>query len=831
MQERGQFLDEIALEMALTTDGPMRALRAPMHNARERKRLQPVMTEVSGFKQGKNFKLDYAEIERLPAKMTVAELKEWEVQDAASSVSSSDSLAKGTLGTTIPHLPTDLSREDPRTYTELLDLYSMHEFIIRKGKTLRNTPEFASFKRHYIASWGSIESLIEVLETFLSRYGVELAYVDGKKVATLASFHIGRLITTEDLLDLIANSEDVEPLLDDLAYQYRYGSKGNHRAATKIQSAWRMYRQRIAYMHLLLGTRAATVIQRQWAIHRAHCVTKRTINAVRDTRVARWKQTMINFCTWWPKIRAGRRTVIHIPSLSYPSFHAKKVPFYVARQLGQLTRMADLSDPLIDLVFIAPFKPEPEVLDYYFSLLDDAGVVNANGRFTLLVPEDTKRLPDGMSLTRLVLLSSRLMKILGAISTGKPAYLVPGVVGQEELLLASQLNLPLMSPEPRIAQVFGTKSGCLRLLESADVATPIGATALRSRSDIVRALANLMIQHRSVSRWLVKLETDSGSRGHAYFDCGRMKALKGPNLHPVTLFVEVLKELEDYGGKRVRLVHPGCYPDWGAFLAMADVVGATIEAVPNRVVANITANLFIEPSGEVNLQSVVEPLLAPAYTVMGGCFPCTTPIPYEAVRQAAVSVGRAAYRKRVLGYLSVDFILFESAGSTGEPSSTAGGVRLWGVDVDIQLTNNAAAHHFAAMLTHSTWDPATGTCVSADGHGLHYVYSGIIYNPLISAIRHTPFFSLCKSRGVAYDRIKRSGVVFHLVDVLLRGCLGAISLGSDMTRAVKKISDFQSLLNLELPKQGEHSSESNFVYFSSVVRQLARLLKDPSGKT
>lgn len=36
-----------------------------------------------------------------------------------------------------PSLP---HRDDPRSYTELLDLYSMHEFIIRKGKALRNTP-------------------------------------------------------------------------------------------------------------------------------------------------------------------------------------------------------------------------------------------------------------------------------------------------------------------------------------------------------------------------------------------------------------------------------------------------------------------------------------------------------------------------------------------------------------------------------------------------------------------------------------------------------------------------------------------------------------------
>ncbi|CAD2213437.1 IQ motif containing H [Angomonas deanei] len=577
-----------------------------------------------------------------------------------------------------------------------------------------------------------------------------------------------------------------------------------------------MYKQRVAFVHLLLGTRAAFLIQRQWASYRAHCTTRRAIAARKETRLTRWRQTMDNFLTNWPRIADARRTIIHIPSLSLPPFHTGEVPFYLEQQLGQLTRLADLADPLVNIIMVAPFKPEQEILAYYFSMLEDAGVTNISGRFTILVPEDAKRLPKGVSLTRMTMLSFRLMKLLAAAGKGKPAYIVPCVVGMEELSLAAELNIPLLSPEPRVAQVFGVKSGCRRLLDSADVATPPGSTHIKGCSDLLRALASLMVEHRTVSRWLVKIETESGSRGHAYFDVSRIRALKSPPADTEELEKNIVREIEEEGQKRVRLVH-NTYKTWTQFIEMVDKVGACVEAVPNKVVANLTANLFIEPGGEIRLCSVVEVTLSPAYTVMGCVFPPVSEIPYEAVRDAAVSVARAAFRKRIIGYMSVDFCVFVSGGNEKELACP----RIWGVDVDLCLTNNAAAHQFVTVLTNSTFDPQTGQA-AFDQTPLRYFYSGLIYNPFLSLVRHSNFFSLCQSRHLTFDKERKRGVVFHLVDVLLRGCIGVLTIDSNFTKAVKQMSDFQSLLNLELPKQGEHALDSNFVFFASSVRQLSR---------
>ena len=61
-----------------------------------------------------------------------------------------------------------------------MDIYSLHEFIIRKGKVLDQTPEFISFKRTYIHKWGAISYVIHLLEKLLTTYNIDLAYVEGK---------------------------------------------------------------------------------------------------------------------------------------------------------------------------------------------------------------------------------------------------------------------------------------------------------------------------------------------------------------------------------------------------------------------------------------------------------------------------------------------------------------------------------------------------------------------------------------------------------------------------------------------------------------------------
>ncbi len=69
----------------------------------------------------------------------------------------------------------------------MLDQYSLHNFIIWKGSTVTNTPEFSSFKRKYDTFWGSVLSCINLLETLARDYQINILVVDGAKCAELAA--------------------------------------------------------------------------------------------------------------------------------------------------------------------------------------------------------------------------------------------------------------------------------------------------------------------------------------------------------------------------------------------------------------------------------------------------------------------------------------------------------------------------------------------------------------------------------------------------------------------------------------------------------------------
>lgn len=90
--------------------------------------------------------------------------------------------------------------EDTRGYNQLMDEFSLHQFIIRKGKCLDDTPEFLSFKRTYISKWGSISYVIHLLEKMLTNNKVPVAIVEGKKLVDLATDDL-RKPQNEDLYD------------------------------------------------------------------------------------------------------------------------------------------------------------------------------------------------------------------------------------------------------------------------------------------------------------------------------------------------------------------------------------------------------------------------------------------------------------------------------------------------------------------------------------------------------------------------------------------------------------------------------------------------------
>jgi hypothetical protein len=780
---------------------------------------QEILTSDLGFGTVGNFKLDIAAVEAIdPSGVRISTPPPVPAPAPASPPQQDEVSAQ-----TDPR-----HREDPRTYAELLDLYSLHEFIIRKGVALRNTPEFTSYQRTFRTEWGAINQIIVMLEKLLGEFGVPLAYIDGKKVVKLASVDLGPP-SRDELLACIANRADVDPHMASVVQKFKQGPSGHDIAATKIQSIVRMRLQRKRYLHLREATKAVILIQRVWAVHRGHMKTRKTLAVQRDALIAKWRQTMLQFAADWPRIVNSRRVIVHIPSLSYAAFQTQTTRYFAAQQRCQLARLADLTDDKTEIVFVSPVRFENDTLQYYFNMLQAAGVRAPESRVVVLVPESQDRLErvaQNIGLTKAVLCSSRLMRTLSAITRGKTAYIVPSVVGPDEQLLAAKLNLPLLGPEPRVAQVLSTKSGAKTVFENADTVTPVGAHNVRSVQDLFGALARLVAEYPEYPRWLVKLDTEYSSRGHAFLDVRRLRAMEEWNRLASTsargddaglLAHAVLEELLESGPKWLKIVNTAAYPDWASYSRHVEVSGCTVEAVPSEILGTVSANMFIEPDGTAHLQSVQQQIASQPYVNSGAMCPQTI-VPFEAVRDASMSVAAAAFRKKVMGFASIDYVVFK------RPDT--GAVRMWAVDLDLRLTNQAAMHSFAMLCTGATYDHATGECVvrarpsetsmnpgaSATVVGqvpLAYAYSGLLHHPLLGALRHKPFMKLFQQRQLTWDNMRRCGLAFQLVDDLRCKCIGFLAIENTPAQSAKTLERALDLTCNQIATIDEEVSEAD----------------------
>lgn len=89
----------------------------------------------------------------------------------------------------------------------------------------------------------------------------------------------------------------------------------------------------------------------------------------------------------------------------------------------------------------------------------------------IIHPENTSRLPPHMSLTAKLLSSPRALQRIINFIHGRPAYIVPGIVGDEDITLSVKLNIPLLAPHPHHRHAVMIRSGARAVFKTAGVMT------------------------------------------------------------------------------------------------------------------------------------------------------------------------------------------------------------------------------------------------------------------------------------------------------------------------------------------------------------------------
>lgn len=503
--------------------------------------------------------------------------------------------------------------------TELQEEEILKEFLTHQSlnllfinfKILEND-EFRNFKSKNEDKWGILIYLIEHLQKLFKKLNFSAIDVDGYKLEKLATDEL-RSFTIKDFLNCISEKDLIAKGIN-LHNTRLLSTNIRDIFIIKIQNMVRMFIARKKAKFLSLIVKSCSKIQRMWRIYKlmkhSRALTMEYFLEVHE----QWKQMMRLFKLKWPEIKNGPRIEIHMNSLSFSGYKNCTIEKFQEKESNQLSRLINLMDPNVEIIYISPFELGNEVLSYYFSILQTLGIENAKERFHLIVPTMSTELPPHYSLSQLLLYSKQSIKKIKNFIKNREmqCYIVPGKVNLNDLKLSMYLECPILLDDYEMTRTLFSKSGSKRVFELMNMALPISAWDIRVEEEFYNSLTLLIKNYLSVNIWIFKIDTEHAGRGIAYINLDKIKSfveLKKDRLNNVLVdesrFEAALKDiLKRAVPKKVEIISNKLYKSWDEFFEEFCRCKGVIESCPTGSLSGIIGSpcisFMIEPDGTLN---------------------------------------------------------------------------------------------------------------------------------------------------------------------------------------------------------------------------------------
>ncbi|XP_077323789.1 IQ domain-containing protein H-like [Lithobates pipiens] len=715
-------------------------------------------------------------------------------------------------------------------------------FTIYNGVIDLKAMDFLAFKQHYCLSWGSFMTFLESLLRLLQDYAVPAAVVNGErmKIATL-DVELGKAPSISQLLSVLENRSWVHTFLNQPGQRYK-GREGRSAAALKIQTTWRGYKDRVAYLAHRRQRWAAGVIAIAWLLYVQKSRVRKMLLESRDHHLQNFRSRAKHLASNWNHIRTCRRSIIHIPSLGYTEKQRARATDLHLEQNLQMGRLGDLADPNVDVIYVCPVKMDEEMAQYYRNLLGlRTAVLSGNPqdaaelheRFTIITPEAVDTFPNHhMCLSTLLKYSPKALHRIRNLIRGREAYVVGRVPHVDDLTVADTLGVPILGTEPEVAHLYSTKSGSKRIFASADIPIPPGQHDIYTEEQFLGALGQLITANLLVTRWLFKVDNESGSNGTAFCDIGvhlpcyswarRESAKYDPDTWKQKWAQEIAlkritEELPQVLERYAQPVNRGRYPTWGRFLKTLISNGGVIEAYPPaKSITCLTVDLLINPGGEIQMVSCGDQIHGSSPLECIG-----SSVPQCSVHPSVLSsicnhIGEACKIRGVLGYVSVEFITFIDPQSLKQ--------EIWATDLDLGYSDQLAMTQLLLYLTNGALDCTNSqlnvpiakktessrhrapTVETPQLCSRVAVLSTRLIHTNLSLVYYNVFFQMCKAHGIGYDVKEKQGTAFLLLENLKRHQIGMMSIAEDLQGALMTFARNLFIIHQEIsaPKmQGE----------------------------
>ncbi|KAJ3238961.1 hypothetical protein HDU81_006776 [Chytriomyces hyalinus] len=569
--------------------------------------------------------------------------------------------------------------------TREFSLADYETFAVSNGKLVSESPGFSEFQRvvqerHFVTgvSLQSVLFMVRQVEKFCKANMVKWADVSKKKLMEFLQRPLITRITTDDILFCLSNAEEIHAWINSPGHHFRCNG-GEVAVGMHVINSTRARLQRMHHLEVIKSRRMAEKV----ILFRKRVLKLRKLQQQIKGRLVHQKPEALELIrelreNWDSKYSGQKRFVIHLPSISCAKQIRSDMSDLRAKQSQQFGRFRDLLDPNVTLIYVT-FPIEDEVKDtfsdYLSSFFFDADFASDSRvmeRFHILIPEVHKFFPRNGSLAGLLLNSVNSLKYLSNLVGSTPAYIVPGIIGDQEIALSAILNIPLFCELDLPQALAFNPTEQYNLISRCDVTQPSGeAFSGKSLTAFLETLSTLIADYSSTKRWLFKMNWHTDQAGTAYWDADDMARRKLK--HSTQEFMQLLYDSLTEKGKLVR-VDNSVYPDMTAFIEAFLKLGGMIEGAPPVFYENEflveeksrqefptrfpSVHYLIYPNGSSVLVCSSEQLCIKPYRYWGSVIPQQT-CPHDDLAMAAKEIIDCLVHRGYFGYASVDFISWD----------------------------------------------------------------------------------------------------------------------------------------------------------------------------
>ena len=453
------------------------------------------------------------------------------------------------------------------------------------------------------------------------------------------------------------------------------------------------------------------------------------------------------------------RTVVIIPSLSLDEEILSKITGHIFYEERLLCLLMLLRMPLTKVIYVTSVPVDNVIIDYYLHLLPGITGSHARQRLTMLSCYDASSKP----LTKKILDRPRLIqRIKQHITDDNAAHLTCFNITGLEKTLAVQLGIPLFGTDPDLFYE-GTKSGSRKIFKAAGVGLPDGFEDLRTREDVVKALAALKKNKPNLRKAVIKMNDGFSGEGNAiyYYPDFSINGLMEKNidesmsLHLKTLAKDLSEEL--------------------FFEKIYEMGGIAEEFIDAEIKTSPSVQCLINPLHQVEVLSTHDQLLGgdDGQIFLGASFPANDEYNISLAEEGKKIALKLA-EKGALGRFAIDFISVKQNNKWIHYA------------IEINLRKGGTTHPFFMLqfLTDGVYNAEKGEYLTASGNKRFYFSTDNVSKERYKGLTPHDLIDIAMLHSLMYDGAAQEGVMFHLVGALSQyGKLGLVCIGDTAEKA------------------------------------------------